>query len=186
MPAMPRIALTVVICGALTALSTSFAAAQTIDEAFRSDIEKMMEITGARQMGAQMAAMVGNQFLAGMKQSNPEVPDGAIAIVKDVLNEEFGRMFDGPDGVLPSMVALYAKYFSHEEIQGLLAFYATDLGKKNVNAALITDPSSVAWIFNIRGADVPHTPHPLARAIIYANGEAFRQRRHDRILRISD
>jgi Xaa-Pro aminopeptidase len=30
----------------------------------------------------------------------------------------------------------------------------------------------VAWIFNIRGADVPHTPHPLARAIIHADGKA--------------
>lgn len=34
----------------------------------------------------------------------------------------------------------------------------------------VTDPSSIAWIFNIRGSDVPHTPHPLARAIIPANG----------------
>ncbi|RDJ11141.1 aminopeptidase P family protein [Rhizobium grahamii] len=49
---------------------------------------------------------------------------------------------------------------------------AADLAKKNLKAALIADPSSVAWIFNIRGADVPHTPHPLARAIIYADGKA--------------
>jgi Xaa-Pro aminopeptidase len=35
---------------------------------------------------------------------------------------------------------------------------------------VVTDPSSIAWIFNIRGSDVPHTPHPLARAIIPANG----------------
>ncbi|MXN43900.1 M24 family metallopeptidase [Shinella kummerowiae] len=34
----------------------------------------------------------------------------------------------------------------------------------------VTDPSSIAWIFNIRGSDVPHTPHPLARAIIPASG----------------
>ncbi|AOF88950.1 aminopeptidase P family protein [Sinorhizobium sp. RAC02] len=34
----------------------------------------------------------------------------------------------------------------------------------------VTDPSSIAWIFNIRGSDVPHTPHPLARAIIPADG----------------
>ena len=38
------------------------------------------------------------------------------------------------------------------------------------SAVVVTDPSSVAWIFNIRGADVPHTPHPLARAIIPATG----------------
>ena len=37
---------------------------------------------------------------------------------------------------------------------------------------LVTDPSSVAWIFNIRGNDVPHTPHPLSRAIISASGTA--------------
>jgi Xaa-Pro aminopeptidase len=39
-------------------------------------------------------------------------------------------------------------------------------------AVVLTDPSSVAWVFNIRGADVPHTPHPLARAIIFADGRA--------------
>ncbi|AZN71287.1 aminopeptidase P family protein [Georhizobium profundi] len=36
---------------------------------------------------------------------------------------------------------------------------------KKADAFVMTDPSSVAWAFNIRGADVPHTPHPLARAI---------------------
>ncbi|MBZ9788628.1 aminopeptidase P family protein [Rhizobium sp. 3T7] len=53
-----------------------------------------------------------------------------------------------------------------------IATIAADLAKKNLKAALVADPSSVAWIFNIRGADVPHTPHPLARAIIYADGKA--------------
>ncbi|WP_028746268.1 aminopeptidase P family protein [Rhizobium mesoamericanum] len=53
-----------------------------------------------------------------------------------------------------------------------IATIAADLAKKNVKAVLIADPSSVAWIFNIRGADVPHTPHPLARAILYADGKA--------------
>ncbi|MGV3548826.1 aminopeptidase P family protein [Rhizobium sp.] len=37
-------------------------------------------------------------------------------------------------------------------------------------SVVLTDPSSVAWAFNIRGADVPHTPHPLARAIIDSDG----------------
>ncbi len=53
-----------------------------------------------------------------------------------------------------------------------IATVAADLAKKNAAAVLIADPSSIAWIFNIRGADVPHTPHPLARAIIHADGKA--------------
>ncbi|MBV2182967.1 MAG: aminopeptidase P family N-terminal domain-containing protein, partial [Rhizobium sp.] len=53
-----------------------------------------------------------------------------------------------------------------------IAWIAADLGEKKIDAALITDPSSIAWIFNLRGSDVPHTPHPLARAIIRADGTA--------------
>jgi Xaa-Pro aminopeptidase len=60
---------------------------------------------------------------------------------------------------------------------------AQQLEKKNLAAVLITDPSSVAWIFNIRGSDVPHTPHPLARALVYATGKAdlFLDKRKTRI-----
>ncbi len=50
----------------------------------------------------------------------------------------------------------------------------TDLSQKaekqGLSAILIADPSSIAWAFNIRGADVPHTPHPLARALVMPNG----------------
>ncbi|WEX76328.1 aminopeptidase P family protein [Sinorhizobium numidicum] len=44
--------------------------------------------------------------------------------------------------------------------------------KAKAAAVILTDPSSIAWTFNIRGSDVPHTPHPLARAIIHASGRA--------------
>ncbi len=51
-----------------------------------------------------------------------------------------------------------------------LAMIAEGVRDRGASAVLITDPSSVAWAFNIRGADVPHTPHPLARAIVPAEG----------------
>ncbi|ASY63681.1 Xaa-Pro aminopeptidase [Sinorhizobium sojae CCBAU 05684] len=53
-----------------------------------------------------------------------------------------------------------------------LAEIAASVGRAKAAAVVLTDPSSVAWAFNIRGSDVPHTPHPLARAIIQANGSA--------------
>ena len=53
-----------------------------------------------------------------------------------------------------------------------IAEIGAGLKAKNIAAALIADPSSVAWIFNIRGADVAHTPHPLSRALISADGKA--------------
>jgi Xaa-Pro aminopeptidase len=51
-----------------------------------------------------------------------------------------------------------------------LAKMAEVTAKAGADALAVTDPSSIAWIFNIRGSDVPHTPHPLARAIIPADG----------------
>jgi len=37
---------------------------------------------------------------------------------------------------------------------------------KSVDALLVSDAHNVAWLFNIRGADVAHTPLPLAFAIV--------------------
>ncbi|RVI81414.1 aminopeptidase P family protein [Sinorhizobium meliloti] len=53
-----------------------------------------------------------------------------------------------------------------------IAEIAACVAKAKAAAVVLTDPSSVAWTFNIRGSDVPHTPHPLARAIIHADGSA--------------
>jgi Xaa-Pro aminopeptidase len=36
--------------------------------------------------------------------------------------------------------------------------------------AILTDPASIAWLFNIRGNDIAHTPSPLAFAALHALG----------------
>lgn len=40
------------------------------------------------------------------------------------------------------------------------------------DAAVITSPASLAWLFNIRGGDVQRTPLPLGEAILKADGRA--------------
>ncbi len=42
---------------------------------------------------------------------------------------------------------------------------AAALAKDGVDAAVLTAPNSIAWLLNIRGGDVPHTPLPLAFAV---------------------
>lgn len=51
-----------------------------------------------------------------------------------------------------------------------LDMIAQAAAKAGADAVILTDPSSVAWSFNIRGQDLPSTPHPLSRAIIPAKG----------------
>src|SRR5687767_112462 len=51
-----------------------------------------------------------------------------------------------------------------------IAEVARAIGDKRADAAILTDPASIAWLFNIRGADVPHTPLPLSFAVVPAEG----------------
>ena len=46
------------------------------------------------------------------------------------------------------------------------------VAKAGADAALLTAPHSLAWLFNIRGGDVHASPLPLGRAILHADGTA--------------
>src|SRR6185437_2064950 len=47
---------------------------------------------------------------------------------------------------------------------------AAALREAKQDAAVLSDPASIAWLLNIRGADVPFTPFALGFAIIHADG----------------
>lgn len=65
-------------------------------------------------------------------------------------------------------VRLYPKKFAGVEAKKKLPDIAGKLD--GADALVVTNAHNVAWAFNIRGADVPHTPLPLAFAIIRADG----------------
>ena len=105
--------------------------AQTVDPAFRADIERLMEVTGAAAMATQMANSISDAFFNGFKQTQGAVPPRMIEIVKEVLNAEFAKAFTGSD-MREKQIALYAKHFTHEDVSALLAFYQTDIGMKAI------------------------------------------------------
>jgi Xaa-Pro aminopeptidase len=53
-----------------------------------------------------------------------------------------------------------------------IAQIAKALKKINADAAVITAPASIAWLFNIRGQDVACSPLPLSTALIREDGTA--------------
>lgn len=52
------------------------------------------------------------------------------------------------------------------------AHLAATLKANGIAAALVTAPSSLAWLFNIRGGDVIRSPLPLGQAILKSDGSA--------------
>ncbi len=65
-----------------------------------------------------------------------------------------------------SPVSLQPDALTGLDRQEKIAALSDILESKKADAAVLTDPSSIAWAFNIRGHDVPHTPLPLSFAIL--------------------
>ena len=101
------------------------------DPALRADIEKLMVVTGAANLGVQMASQFAEAFFKSFKDAQPDVPPRAIDIVQEVIIKELSAAFSGPE-MKDNLIALYAKYFTHAEVKGLIAFYESDLGRKTI------------------------------------------------------
>ncbi|TGS11974.1 aminopeptidase P family protein [Mesorhizobium sp. M2E.F.Ca.ET.209.01.1.1] len=68
-------------------------------------------------------------------------------------------------------VELQELNFAGELAKDKLVRLASAIQKDGATHAVLTDPSSIAWSFNIRGGDVPHTPLALGFAILAADGK---------------
>jgi Xaa-Pro aminopeptidase len=63
-------------------------------------------------------------------------------------------------------VEIHDLIFAGESHADKLARLHTKMAEENIAFLLISDPHNLAWLFNIRGADIPHTPLCLGYAII--------------------
>ena len=62
--------------------------------------------------------------------------------------------------------------YSGEESADKRARVGAAIVALGADAAVITAPTSIAWLFNVRGGDVIRSPLPLAQAILKADGTA--------------
>ena len=62
--------------------------------------------------------------------------------------------------------------FAGRSAKAKLADMAKAMAAQGADHAVLADPSSVAWVFNLRGRDVAYTPVVLAFAILHRSGKA--------------
>ena len=62
--------------------------------------------------------------------------------------------------------------YSGESAASKRARIGQAIAAKGAEVAVLTAPSSLAWLFNIRGGDVIRTPLPLGQAVVKADGTA--------------
>ena len=69
-------------------------------------------------------------------------------------------------------VSPHALEYAGEASSAKRARVGASLGDVGAEAAVITSPASIAWLFNIRGGDVIRSPLPLSQAILNKDGTA--------------
>ena len=84
-----------------------------------NNIKQLLKITGASSLSQQIVT----QLLMSMKSQYPQVPQKFW----DTFLAEFK-----PDDLLNELIPVYSKYYSNEDINQLIAFYQTPLGKKTI------------------------------------------------------
>ena len=67
-------------------------------------------------------------------------------------------------------VAIHGTQFSGEAEGEKIARLRAEIERLGVDALVLSDSHAVAWTFNIRGADVSHTPLPLSYALVPKTG----------------
>jgi Xaa-Pro aminopeptidase len=67
-------------------------------------------------------------------------------------------------------VTLHDIRYAGEEARTKLAQIRPEIEKLKADVLIVSDPHAVAWTFNIRGADVAHTPLPLSFAVVPREG----------------
>ncbi len=73
-----------------------------------------------------------------------------------------------PAGAVTVQPEIYTGLSSHDKVMRVQEVLKAD----KEDAVVLTLPDSIAWLFNIRGADVAHNPVALAYAIVPVRGKA--------------
>jgi Xaa-Pro aminopeptidase len=94
----------------------------------------------------------------------------AGAGLRAVSENPLGRVWSGRPAAPIAPVVPHAERFAGESAQSKRSRLGRDLAEDGAAAVVLTMPESIAWLLNIRGGDVPHTPLPLSFAILRRDG----------------
>ena len=108
--------------------------------------------------------------VAGLKRLKGHLSETGARLVPVAANPIDAIWTDRP-AAPAGAISLQPVELAGEAAEEKLARLAALLASERVDACVLTQPDSIAWAFNIRGSDVPHTPLPLSFAILKAAGK---------------
>lgn len=93
----------------------------------KEDIQKLIELIDVKKIADEVSAVVVNQITMSLKNSDKQIPDSYYIIIREeipiFLTEQISLFME-------RVIPIFDKYYTHEEIKGLIEFYETPLGRK--------------------------------------------------------
>ncbi len=106
--------------------------------------------------------------IEGLEQAIAERKLTLVALPRNPVDRLWRDRPPAPVGQVVPHAIEHAGRTASEKLADLQAL----LAKSGEDAVVLTNADSIAWLLNIRGADVPHTPFALATAIVPRAGRA--------------
>lgn len=138
------------LAGLMFALVTLAASAneQTTADEKLSLIKELVQVTGAASNSEQYSRAFSQQLISVLRISNPDLSDRAVKIVEDEVNKSISAAFSS-ESLQREIYPIYAKYFTVEELKGLIAFNQSPAGQKanRVMPQLIAESNAAAQVW---------------------------------------
>jgi hypothetical protein len=106
------------------------AAAPSLSPEERAEVRELLELTHALDMGKTFSSAVVEQMSAALKNARPDLPPRAFDLIAEEVNATIAADLRSAGGFEDTLIALYRKHFTRDEVRALVAFYRTPVGKK--------------------------------------------------------
>jgi uncharacterized protein len=110
-----------------TAAKSPDTARAKLDPAKEADIRQLLDVTGVNGLGEQLMNAGIAQFRANVTESQPDNPRAKQ--FADAFAARFQKHFD-PRSVTETVVPIYDKYLSTEDVRALLEYYKSPFGQR--------------------------------------------------------
>ena len=107
--------------------------------------------------------------LARLKEAAAKAGANLVAVNDNPLDRAWGQARPAQP---TAPVVPHPAEFSGEESNAKRARVGQAVAARGGDAAVLTAPSTIAWLFNVRGGDVIRSPLPLGQAILNKDGTA--------------
>lgn len=109
------------------------ASARVIEEEKRQLIDQMIVLSGAQQVTDVMADALTVQLFSSLKQKNPDLDQAVFDIIRQESKTIIYEEYTLSNLLNEIFYALYDEQFSTQDLEQMVAFFSTEVGKQTLS-----------------------------------------------------